>query len=219
MYTHAHAHTRVHMRTHACTHTHTHTVSAAGTHLYIVSYKQWVCPFIYTLPHKAQFFTSNLIQAKRQHHPAGVIDNLSISHAEKRVINFNILNTDGTNATTVNTDTDLQVTTDESNRWACQCDCWSKWVVFGCVSTLGATTDLCKCFLYIPENWYQNHHVPLIKGIWFCTQPFSPVTNVFVTASVGLDPLWWMALALYMRSEREAGMLACIDAEQWTYLF
>lgn len=68
-------------------------------------------------------------------------------------------------------------------------DCWFKWVVFGHVTTLGATNDLDKCFFYIPENWYQNHHMPLIKGIWFCTQQFSPVTNGFCDWECGSGPI------------------------------
>lgn len=79
---------------------------------------------------------------------------------------------------------------------------------------------LYKCFLYIPGKLILKPPCAIDQwGYDFALSNFLQLQTGLVTANVGLDPLCWIALALYMRSERGEGMLACIDAGQWTYSF
>lgn len=189
------------------------------------AYNQWVCPFIYTLPHKAQFFVCLFVFYYIEFNSGWGAASSSRGGLQFKMLKmgyiFNILGTHGRKGITVNTDTDLQVTTDETNTTACQCgqlliqvSClwmcqytWSNnWPCTNASSTSQETdtkTTIC--------HWS--------RGYDFALSNFLRLQTGLVTASVGLDPLCWMALVLYMRSERAEGMLACIDAGQWTYCF
>lgn len=182
------------------------------------AYNQWVCPFIYTLPHKAQFFVCLFVFYYIEFNSGWGAASSSRGGLQFEMLKIGLYIQYFRHTWKKRNHSQHWYRPPSYNRW----NQYISLPVWTTVNPSELSLDvsvhleqqltLYKCFLYIPGNWYQNHHMPLIKGIWFCTQQFSPVTNGSCDCECGSGPIvlnGFGALYEIWKSWRYASMYRC----------